>query len=101
MRAFAFAAGLFAIAAIATPIPKKDSEPCDENAPPCMTYDQASVVANNFRESIVNYSNASTIEHFAVDFVDYSSSVNTLIDSGCTSPQPVRRRWKFLLCSPG
>ena len=87
MRAFAFAAGLFAVSAIAAPATKK--EPCDDDAPPCMTYDQASVVANNFRESIVNYSNASTIEHFTVDFVDYSSSVNTLIDNGCTTPQPV------------
>lgn len=89
MRSFALIAGLFAVAAIASPIP--DSDPCDEDAPPCMTYDQASVVANNFRESIVNYSNATTDEHFTVDFVDYTASVSTLINSGCTTPQPVRR----------
>jgi len=87
MRTFAIAAGLFAVAALAAP--KYQKEPCDEDAPPCMTYDQATAVANNFRQSIVNYSNESTIEHFTVDFVDYSASVNTLINSGCTGPQPL------------
>lgn len=94
MRSFAFAAGLFAVAAIATPLPSSSKEPCDENAPPCMTFNEASVVAENFRQSIVNYSNASAEANFATDFVDYSSSVNTLIDGGCTGPQDVRTaRW--------
>lgn len=86
MRSFAIAAGLFAVAALANPMNVARSEPCDDDAPPCMTYDQASVVAQNFRQSIKNYSNESTIEHFTEDFVDYSSSVNTLIDGGCTGP---------------
>jgi hypothetical protein len=95
MRAFAFAAGLFAVAAIASPlnvIREAKKEPCDDETP-CMTYDEASTVARHFRQSIVNYSNASTIKHFTEDFVDYSASVNTLINSGCTGPVDVRHAY--------
>ena len=86
MRSFAFAAGLFAVAALANPINLArgaSKEPCDDDAPPCMTLDQATVVAQNFRQSIKAYSNESTIEHFTADFTDYSASVNTLINGGC------------------
>ncbi|KAK3050855.1 hypothetical protein LTR09_007933 [Extremus antarcticus] len=89
MRSFAIAAGFFAVAALASPVNVargSDAEPCDDNAPPCMTYPQAQVVAQNFRQSIKNYSNESTIQHFTEDFVDYSASVNTLINGGCTGP---------------
>jgi len=91
MRAFALAAGLCAVAAIAKPVSlaRSDVDPCDDDAPPCMTYEQASTVASNFRELIVNYSNASAQAYLTTNFTDYSSSVNTLIDNGCSTPQPL------------
>jgi hypothetical protein len=55
----------------------------------CMTDSQAQQVATNFADLIATYSDALANETLTVDFTDYSSSVNTLIDSGCTTPQPV------------
>lgn len=95
MRSFAIVAGLFAVATLAKPVnvvARGETDPCDEEAPPCMTFDEATVVADNFRLSIVNYSNATTIEHFTPDFVDYSASVNTLINGGCSGPVDVSSR---------
>ena len=68
MRAFAFAAGLFAASAVANTIDARDG-PCDENACPCMTMDQATQVANNFRDLIVAYSDAKANEYLTPDFV--------------------------------
>jgi hypothetical protein len=94
MRSFAIAAGLFAVASLATPInlAVRGEEPCDENAAPCMTYDQASTVANNFADLIKNYSNASAIAYLTPDFTDYSDSVDELINNGCPNgPATVSR----------
>jgi len=93
MRSFtALAAGLFAASVIATPLGLVEkrtdaSEPCDDDAPPCMTYDQAQKVANNFKTLISDYSNATAEAVLTVDFTDYSDSVTELINSGCKGPQ--------------
>ena len=87
MRSF-IVAGLFAVAAMASPLIARE-EDCDET--PCMTYDQASTVANNFGSLISNYSNASAIAYLTPDFTDYSDSVSELINGGCPDgPQTVR-----------
>ena len=95
MRSFALLAGIFAASAIASPLGlverKEAAEPCDDDAPPCMTYDQAQKVANNFKESIANYSDALADRIFTVDFVDYSDSVTELINGGCDGPAVVSR----------
>ncbi|KAK0857969.1 hypothetical protein LTR03_000535 [Friedmanniomyces endolithicus] len=85
MRSTIIAAAAFAVGALATPtlLPKRD---CNDT---CMTFDQATTVANNFKSLISAYSNATADEYLAVDFMDYSDSVTTLIDSGCTSPLPL------------
>jgi len=79
------AAAALAIGAIATPtyqtIQKRD---CNDT---CMTYDQASVVANNFKTLIASYSDSLANQVLTVDFNDYSDSVTELINSGCTGPQ--------------
>ena len=51
-----------------------------------MTYDQATTVANNFKTLIAAYSDDLANAVLTENFVDYSDSVITLIDSGCTSP---------------
>ncbi|KAF2859724.1 hypothetical protein K470DRAFT_258575 [Piedraia hortae CBS 480.64] len=56
---------------------------------PCMSYREASRVANNFQTLIANYSDALADRVLTVDFNDWSDSVTTLIDSGCSSPQPL------------
>jgi len=52
----------------------------------CMSDSQAQQVATNFKDLIANYSDALANATVAVDFIDYSASVNTLINSGCTGP---------------
>ena len=90
MRSYILAAGLFAVSALAGPIAARGKEPCDEDAAPCMTFDQATKVANNFKDLIVNYSNTSAEAYLTVDFHDYSDSVNELINNGCPNgPAPV------------
>ncbi|EMC94242.1 hypothetical protein BAUCODRAFT_36711 [Baudoinia panamericana UAMH 10762] len=84
MRSAFFAVATFALGALATPtLVKKD---CNDT---CMTYDQATVVANNFKSLIAAYSDADAIEFLTPDFTDYSDSVSTLINSGCAGPQPL------------
>lgn len=85
MRSSIFAAVAFAMGAMASPamIQKRD---CNDT---CMTYDQASVVANNFKTLIANYSASFANEVLTVGFEDYSDSVTELINSGCTGPQPL------------
>ncbi|TKA69121.1 hypothetical protein B0A55_08870 [Friedmanniomyces simplex] len=85
MRSTIIAAAAFAVGALATPtlLTKRG---CNDT---CMTFDQATTVANNFKSLISAYSNASAEEYLTVDFNDYSDSVTTLIDSGCTGPQPL------------
>lgn len=93
MRSFAVLAGFFAVSALATPLglQKRDDEadPCDDDAPPCLTYEQASTVADHFKTLINDYSDAAADEYLTVDFTDYSDSVSELINSGCTGPQPL------------
>ncbi|KAK3633036.1 hypothetical protein LTR17_008206 [Elasticomyces elasticus] len=78
-------AAAFAVGALATPtlMAKRD---CNDT---CMTFDQATAVANNFKTLISDYSNASADAFMTTDFQDYSDSVTSLIDSGCTGPQPL------------
>merc|ERR1712072_770560 len=83
MRSTIIAAASLAIGAIATPFQKRD---CNET---CMTYEQATVVANNFKTLIANYSDALADQTLSTDFIDYSDSVTELINSGCTGPQPL------------
>ena len=116
MRSTFVAAGLFAVAAIAKPLElvKKSyttTTPCasgptgsagygstgGSGAPsygtPCMTKEQAQHVAQNFETLISYYSDEVALASLTVDFTDYSDSVNTLIDQGCTAPAPVSFRW--------
>ena len=56
----------------------------------CLNNDTASVVANNFRSTITNYSNALAAQVLSPNFQDYSDSVNELINNGCPNgPQPL------------
>ncbi|TKA29488.1 hypothetical protein B0A50_03501 [Salinomyces thailandicus] len=82
MRSSIIAAATFALGALATPVIQKRD--CNDT---CMTYEQATVVANNFKSLIANYSDALADQTLTVDFVDYSDSVTELINSGCTGPQ--------------
>ena len=81
MRSFAIAAGLFAVASLASPLVAR-ADDCEDGTP-CMTYDQASTVANNFASLISAYSNASANAYLTANFEDYSDSVSELINSGC------------------
>lgn len=93
MRSSAVLAGFFAVSALATPLGvverKEAADPCDDNAPPCLTYEQAQTVADHFKELIAAYSDAKADEYLTVDFTDYSDSVSELINSGCTGPAVV------------
>lgn len=81
MRSTIIAAAAFAVGALANPtLQKRD---CNDT---CMTYDQATVVANNFKTLIASYSDDLANEVLTADFVDYSDSVTELINSGCTGP---------------
>ncbi|KAK5120797.1 hypothetical protein LTR85_005864 [Meristemomyces frigidus] len=84
MRSTIIAAAAFAVGALATPtypvIQKRD---CNDT---CMTYEQAQVVANNFKSLIATYSDDLANQVLTVDFQDYSDSVTELINSGCTGP---------------
>lgn len=82
MRSHIFAAAAFAMGAVASPamIQKRD---CNDT---CMTYDQASVVANNFKTLIANYSSSFANEVLTVGFEDYSDSVIELMNAGCDGP---------------
>lgn len=70
--------------------------------PACMSDSDAQTVANNFQQSIANYSDAAAEADFTSNFHDYSDSVNELINNGCPSgPAPVRLAcWilVYLLC---
>jgi hypothetical protein len=58
----------------------------------CMSDDDAQQVADNFKELIAAYSDELADSVLTEDFVDYSDSVNELINNGCpNSPVVVRR----------
>lgn len=82
MRSFIVAAfSLLSLGAIAQPLE------VEKRATACMTNSQAAKVAQNFRALIHEEFNT-TLAKTALtkDFTDYSDSVITLIDSGCTGP---------------
>lgn len=70
--------GLAAVGSLAAPTEKRWSHS------KCMTGAEAQQVADNYAELIRNYSEELANEALAVDFTDYSESVNALID---TCPQ--------------
>lgn len=55
----------------------------------CLCDSDADVIANDFAQLISNYSASFANLVLADDFIDQSDSVNTLIDSGTTSPIPL------------
>jgi len=58
----------------------------------CLTDQDAFVVANNFAQTISNFSVPLAEAIFSSDFTDQSDSVNSLIDGGTHSPFPVRSK---------
>jgi hypothetical protein len=56
----------------------------------CLCDSDADVIGNDFAQLISNYSATFATEVLADDYTDQSDSVNTLIDSGTTSPIAVR-----------
>jgi hypothetical protein len=56
----------------------------------CLCDSDADVIANDFAQLISNYTNDFATAVLADDYTDQSDSVNTLIDSGTTSPLAVR-----------
>jgi len=55
----------------------------------CLCDSDADVIGNDFAELISNYSEDFAKKVLADDYTDQSDSVNTLIDSGTTSPIPL------------
>jgi len=55
----------------------------------CMTSAEAEHVAENFQGLIANYSVELANASLTTDFHDYSDSVTSLIDAGCTGPAPL------------
>jgi len=55
----------------------------------CLTDQDAFVVANNFAQTISNFSVPLAEAVFSDDFTDQSDSVNSLIDGGMQTPFPV------------
>lgn len=91
MRSFAFAAGLFAAATLASSSYGYSNQTCS-NAPACMTMAEAQVVASGFGALIANANpttfNASANSLLTVNYHDYSDSVSELINKGCSGPAP-------------
>ena len=78
---FVAATGLFALSSLTAAIPV--------SAGTCLDDAHAQQVAENFRILITDYSNYTASQVLCENFVDYSDSVNELINSGCpngTSP---------------
>jgi len=55
----------------------------------CLCDSDADVIANDFAQLISNFSQSFADQVLAPDYTDQSDSVNTLIDSGTTSPIPL------------
>jgi len=55
----------------------------------CMSQAEAQQVADNFQSLIADYSVDDANAFLSEDFMDYSDSVSSLIDAGCTGPQPL------------
>ncbi|KAK3109518.1 hypothetical protein LTR53_017148 [Teratosphaeriaceae sp. CCFEE 6253] len=83
------AASLVTLAAAGMPEPIFGSNKLAARDATCMSADEANQVALNFNHLISDYSDELANASLTVGFVDYSDSVSTLIDSGCTGPQPL------------
>lgn len=55
----------------------------------CMSDADAQQVVTNFQTLIAAYSDELAEAALTVDFIDYSDSVNELINEGCSGPQAV------------
>ncbi|KAK3675350.1 hypothetical protein LTR78_004860 [Recurvomyces mirabilis] len=55
----------------------------------CLLQSDANTLATNFGKLVSNYSEALANKTLAPDFIDYSESVNTLIDNGGDTPVPL------------
>lgn len=92
MRSFIAALALLSVGATAIPAPSATSSATSSSASApiesqCLDAAAASKVATNFGSLISAYSNKSANAYLTADFEDYSDSVNTLINSGCTGPK--------------
>jgi hypothetical protein len=77
MRFFAFLAGVTAAAAAAVATLE------ERTFQVCLLDNDATKLANNFKSLILAYSKANAEAFLTQDFVDYSDSVNELINNGC------------------
>jgi len=53
----------------------------------CLSQNDASTLANNFGKLVSAYSQKLANQTFTAGFIDYSESVNTLMDNGGTAPK--------------
>ncbi|KAK3648400.1 hypothetical protein LTR56_007517 [Elasticomyces elasticus] len=88
MRSFIIAAASLATVAFALPEPMFSGKLARRDAT-CMSADEANQVALNFNHLISDYSDDSANATLTEGFVDYSDSVISLIDGGCTGPLPL------------
>jgi len=88
MRSFITIAAL-ATVALAMPEPIFGTNKIAARDATCMSADEANQVALNFNHLISDYSDELANASLTVGFVDYSDSVISLIDGGCTGPLPL------------
>jgi len=87
MRSFTvIATASLAALAFATPEPIFGSKLAKRDST-CMSASEAQGVATNFGLLLTNYTDAFADATLTTDFDDYTSSVATLIDAGCTGPE--------------
>jgi len=81
-------ASALALGASANPLGSQLSERNYGGA--CLTNSEAQTVANNFRKTIAETFDVAFVKRtFAKTFVDYSDSVNELINGGCPDPNEI------------
>lgn len=81
-------ASALALGASANPLSSKLSERNYGGA--CLTESEANTVANNFRKTIAEPFDVAFVKStFSKTFVDYSDSVNELINGGCPDPNEI------------
>jgi hypothetical protein len=86
MRSFTvFATASLAALAVATPEPVFGSKSKRDGT--CMSASDAQQVATNFGTLLTDYTDELANATLTEGFDDYTSSVATLIDNGCTGPQ--------------
>ena len=90
MRSFSvLAAATLAVVASATPEPIFGNQ-LEKRDSTCMSQAEAQQVATSFGVLLTNYTVDLANAVLTEGFDDYTSSVATLIDAGCTGPQSVR-----------